>query len=848
MIELLLFVGGIAAFITLLNRQRTLEREVAQLHDRILRLDPGLSRAAAPVPVNQPRAAQPVPAPPAAKLPAAALPVAEAPSQDIPPPPDLPPSPPAAPAPTRPTFESLVGGRLPIWTGGAALVVAGFFLVRYSIESGLLGPAVRTVLAALFSAILIAASEVTRRLPATRDDPRVAQALAGAGVASAYGTLYIAAAQYHLVGALGGFAIMLGITGLALFLALRHGPPTAIMALVGGFAAPLVAGFDAAGIGPLLVYLALFVAALFGLAIRRGWTWLALAAVVAGFGWANLIVVLLAGRDASGVAAFVVALAIGATLTLPRTGESRAVLRVAPLVAGFVQLLVLVPTLDFGAVAWSFYLVLSAATLFLAWRDRSLLPGALAAPLLVLVLLGGAFVQEAPTAPAAAIAAALVFGGAGAALSHSGRRWVWIALLGIAGPVLVAHAASPELFGKPAWAGLELLAALAAAAIAWRHRDRAGTGDAGITDALPIAAALAAIALATLVALPWAPLPVAAAMLAIAYAAHRLTDTKLASRAPLFLVALVILAARPLDGLVEAAFTALVDGSPIFALLPAPQDALRAFAVPALATAVALRWPSAFGNARKAVTLVAALFGLAALYVLVKQPLAVATPIDHVARGFPDRALVTLLILGLGWLAARRPATAGLGIFLVWTALARLAWFDLLIANPVAVQQAVGPIPIANAAVALPAIAAAALLTLPPTRTWRILARIATALAIAAAVRQIAHGTYLTGDLGTGENWGYSAAFLGLAIVWLGWGFHRIDHGLRVAGLCLLTAVTLKVFLIDVAALGGILRILSFLGLGIALIAIGWAYGKLLAPKTGIPTPQPPLAYPPETV
>jgi hypothetical protein len=55
------------------------------------------------------------------------------------------------------------------------------------------------------------------------------------------------------------------------------------------------------------------------------------------------------------------------------------------------------------------------------------------------------------------------------------------------------------------------------------------------------------------------------------------------------------------------------------------------------------------------------------------------------------------------------------------------------------------------------------------------------------------------------------------------------DKALRFAGLLLLTATTLKVFLIDAAALDGILRILSFLGLGIALIGIGKLYAKVLS-------------------
>ena len=74
---------------------------------------------------------------------------------------------------------------------------------------------------------------------------------------------------------------------------------------------------------------------------------------------------------------------------------------------------------------------------------------------------------------------------------------------------------------------------------------------------------------------------------------------------------------------------------------------------------------------------------------------------------------------------------------------------------------------------------------------------------------------------------------MGLAIAWLARGL-MLDREqlraklLRVAGLALLTAVTFKVFLIDAAALTGVLRILSFLGLGIALIGIGWAYGRIM--------------------
>ncbi|MEP3723542.1 MAG: DUF2339 domain-containing protein, partial [Parasphingorhabdus sp.] len=80
----------------------------------------------------------------------------------------------------------------------------------------------------------------------------------------------------------------------------------------------------------------------------------------------------------------------------------------------------------------------------------------------------------------------------------------------------------------------------------------------------------------------------------------------------------------------------------------------------------------------------------------------------------------------------------------------------------------------------------------------------------------------------------YSAGLLLLAIAWLARGIQTTNALLRISGLLLLTVVTFKVFLVDAAQLEGILRILSFLGLGIALIGIGWMYGKIMK-RDGVP-------------
>src|SRR6185369_12410014 len=76
-------------------------------------------------------------------------------------------APAAAPPPPLPPadrgFEETIGTRWVVWIGGLTLALGGFFMVRYSIEAGLLGPGVRTILGGAFALALLAAGEWTRR-------------------------------------------------------------------------------------------------------------------------------------------------------------------------------------------------------------------------------------------------------------------------------------------------------------------------------------------------------------------------------------------------------------------------------------------------------------------------------------------------------------------------------------------------------------------------------------------------------------------------------------------------------------------------------------------------------------
>ena len=230
---------------------------------------------------------------------------------------------------------------------------------------------------------------------------------------------------------------------------------------------------------------------------------------------------------------------------------------------------------------------------------------------------------------------------------------------------------------------------------------------------------------------------------------------------------------------------------------------------------------------------------LAIFYALAKQPFGIATDDQFLAHGFIERALLTQALFGAAMLILlRAPESWRRWALLPLSAgLFRMVWFDALLLNPLLVAQHVGTILVFNAA-ALHAVFAAVCLWLAEPRLGiarfelplKLGSLFLTLTATVMAVRQAFHGQLLNDpDIFRAEHYSYSAAFLVLSMLWL-WRGIRSDAGwLRVAGLAVLTVTTFKVFLIDASALEGLLRVLSFLGLGAALIGIGWGYGRFAA-------------------
>jgi uncharacterized membrane protein len=66
----------------------------------------------------------------------------------------------------------------------------------------------------------------------------------------------------------------------------------------------------------------------------------------------------------------------------------------------------------------------------------------------------------------------------------------------------------------------------------------------------------------------------------------------------------------------------------------------------------------------------------------------------------------------------------------------------------------------------------------------------------------------------------------------------------RLAALAVLAVVVAKVFLLDMSALVGLWRVLSFLGLGLALIGLGAVFRRFVVSAAPTPAPETPAAPP----
>jgi uncharacterized membrane protein len=797
-------------------------------------------------------------------------------------PPEMPPPPPLPQ--TEPGFEERLGTRWVVWVGGLTLALGGFFMVRYSIEAGLLGPGVRTMLGGLFALALLAAGEWTRRKESISSIDALPIAnipaiLTAAGTAVAFATVYAAYALYDFLAPATAF-VLLGLVALGtLAAALLHGPALAGLGIVGAFVTPILVSSNKPDFWALYIYLAIVTAASFGLARVRLWRWLAVTTIAFALLWT--FPCLQCGPSMIGPHAFhvIAGFALAALLVVCgfMFGPSAEQDQVEPISSGSLAAYLFGATLivlnsGHADSAMTVFAALVAATLFIAWRAPASVGAIGAAAVLafavfaewavrgnpdMLVLPGGPLPGIGPAATDSSVTSHLIaavifavgFGVAGF-LAQLRFNEMKISVLWAACGVFVPLALLVALYARIAHldrsipfaiAAVVLAAAFAAATeILSKREPRPGTPHA---IALFATGALAGLALALTFALEkgWLTIALALVSLGTAWLSVQRPIPFLRTLAAI-LAGIVVLRI----GYEPRIAGNDVGSTPIFNWL------LWGYGVPALsfwAGSIFLR-KNGDDAPLRAVESAAILFTVLLAFMEIRHAVN-GGDVYRPSAGLTEVALQVCVALamaiGLERLYLRTSsivhnyAAVLLTLFAGAAAVFGLLLFEMPLLSWVNVGGAF--INLLLLGYALPAVLALllsyAVAGRRPAGYGNTLAAAALILAltyVTLEIRRLYHGPVLAGGGATGaEQYTYSIAWLVFGVVLLGVGILVNSQRARLASAVVIALTILKAFLIDMSQLTGIYRALSFMCLGVVLVAIGWLYQRILFRRQAAP-------------
>ncbi|MEM7327251.1 MAG: DUF2339 domain-containing protein [Pseudomonadota bacterium] len=771
----------------------------------------------------------------------------------------------AASAPVKPVpqrdWERLIAANWMVWAGGLALAFGGLFLVRVAIDAGYFGPLQRTIAAAFLGAGLIAAAFRAQRLKTVQDAENavrfVPHVIAGASLISLYGSAVAAGLLYQFVSPLAAFVLIAGISALAVGLSTRFGPALAAPGLVGAYVAPLLTGADGGSVLPILPYFAIVTGAGLTLVRLTAWRWLT-GILVTGAGFWGLVAS--ASNDTItplAVGAYALALAgmgvfFGAEdakrdLILPKNqfdpryiaagfGSSQFA---AYVFWGLASGLILLTGLQAGAgpIDAAALALLSGLGLFVAWQR----PGyALIAPIAgaVTLICLALWAVDQPPLIWACIASAIGFGGIGSTVMRDQVLRTPMALAAALVPpaaLFIAFWRDGGLEPHFGWGLAALFIAVALSAVLDQlHREDPPFEKHPGAGAAYALGALLSIALAPFLVFGGFWLGASMAIVALGIAmVHLRFDLPLvrygAAAAAALAVALLV---RP----------GFIDPDAVSSI-PIWNSMTLGFVISIAALFIGSRLLSVYQAERQAFEAGAMILG----FVLV------GLTIRHIAGG----GTLHGPFAGIGEASAYAIAYFGMAASFAWRLSDRSWMFKtaeyvaavigagsvMLALTHIGLEQ-VGHLPIFNllfVGFAMPAL----LLAAYAAGLRRIARHSEATLASAAAMLlgfgwvslEVARGfggpamQIFYGDFG----WAYSPAWIGYAAALLAWGIYRRRRAPRYASLAILLAAIVKVFLVDMAALEGAARALSFIGLGASLIGIALFYQRFLfaaAPKT----------------
>ncbi|GGD35319.1 DUF2339 domain-containing protein [Sinisalibacter lacisalsi] len=766
-----------------------------------------------------------------------------------------------------------------------SLAFAGLYFVEYGIETGLLTPSARVIAALVFGAGLVLAGEYIRRRWGDTKEATTAylpSVFSGAGIVTLFLALLAALHLYALIGPGTALAGLVAVAALAIVLGWYSGPLLAAVGLTGAFVAPFLVGGESDIPQAFYGYFALI--ALAGLAIDavRRWAWVSVLTLALAFpagwllflgaGYPEFFVAFLAGLVAASMAVPVLSLSPahrGAAIVeafakgRPRGWPAFPTRLVAASMAVASGSLVLV-SLDSAGAFWIAAIALVALVFAVAvWADRAeALEDLAALPALGLVALAAAQALDGapafrafratltapegtpvPQDPILLVALAALASLAAAWRARRGARWpvAWAAGAALTAPAMLAALETlwrpAQVLGAYPWAltATALAAMMTALALAFARVD--GASKARAAGFVLAAFALIAFALSLILT---------TTALTLAFAALTLAAATLDRRFAMPALGAVVQAGAVLMGwrLVIDPGLPWAEHAPYWELVLGYGGAVGAL-VAALVLLRPLARPKTVMVAESAAWSLAAVFASVLLMRIIEDAAPGRGTETHWAFGLLATIWLTMAAAQLwrmqtgGMMARVRRVLAAIYGLIGLVALAvALGPLNPLV-NGGANTQVLGPIALntllpayllPGAVLALIA-ARFAFLGLGLRRVIGTAASVLAAVWLFLAIRHAWRGDAMNAAGFTDpELYSYTIALLVIGAGLLYQAIARRSGGLRKLAMAVIALTVAKVFLVDASGLVGLLRVASFLALGLALAGLAflnrWAAGR----------------------
>lgn len=743
------------------------------------------------------------------------------------------------------------------WIGAIALALGGVFLAKYSLEAGLLSPAMRLSAGGLFGIGLIAAAYYLhyKRIVFEGFNNYIPAALASGGFMTCFALMFLAYNSFTMLSAEWAFIGLAVIALCASAMAIKLGPLLAVIGIIGAYSVPIWVNTGSGQLFSLLIYVALVsvAAAVVAHKVQRVWLWYLL--WVGHIGW-YLVGLTLFNYDTVWLIGAYALLSILGLIAIARLGLGFNTLEVRPhsfkrlvnlfpdhgLLLAFIAPLMIAMLLSVFNLQWQIVALLSIALLLFlvlknsrwdVWQGVSLVVALLLVVsakqtyafddalfifkneyglglLLALGLSGYGlyFGNKYPKRLAfhllASLSVFVLVGTLYALIPNTALATaypLWAVLLCLMSAVLIKFTQNNTTLWQrfSYWVGANANITLAITML---------LSDSGLTIALAVQVLLLSLLIKKYnVAMPHWPIKALVAALLL-----RLTLSP---------------------------WTPSYDELSIFGLH-------WSLVVYPLCIGLFFAAAKCFNTSKLKIWLEGAALHCLALFVTTETSYQLVGHYPQLfSLSFYEQVLLSCNLLALGCVYLYRAQSAGqLGKLyrtagLILSALAGLLLINTTLDNnPLLMRLYVGETPIFNWVILIwlvPSLLALWLASLVKSLNAKLsqitlgVSGLLALLAINTLIRQYWQGGFIYLDKATSdaELYSYSVIWLLLGALVVIAGHLKQQRLLQNVGLGILGAVIVKVFLIDMANLTGLLKALSFIGLGLSLVGLSWLFQKL---------------------